>query len=548
MSASHGHATFKATGTTASTTCAKPNDTVEGSLLLAFHNTDVGDAADMGAPTGGSTWQPGIELHTEPSTFKGWWKFAGASEPANYGFTQSDGSDGAITIVRVADADPGAEPIWASVLSTGGGATINTPSVTPAGSDDLEYRCPNGSGNATGTTWFLDASDPATTPLTQVTSGSFANHRVFYRSLTSSGASGVIIARSRNAGNTSNHAQDVRFGVTVAIKSASTLVTGELAVTLPALDFAGAASAVVQAELDAGLPSITVAGAGSVVVAGELDVTLPPIDFGGSGTLTVSGGLDATLPALDFAGTGSIVLSASLGAILPPVEASGTADVVVSGGLGIVLPALTSSLDGTVSISAELGAILPAIQFEALGQVGVSGELDAVLPPITLAGSANVVVSAALSATLPAVEFAGVGQVEVISGVLDVVLPAVSGAFVGNVSVSGTLDATLGPVVASFTGISYVAGYRIGAITGPAVSLAPVPTGPGVLDLALTGPAVRWSASGPAVRYDVGGPGSITDPTITGPSSTTVPTATGPATVRDVDGPAVAREISGIGV
>jgi hypothetical protein len=510
VAAQHETATHLATGTTGSANVSKPTGTVEGDLLLAFHNNDVGDLVDMGTPTGGETWQAGLSNFADPGPMKTWWKFAGASEPSTYGFTQDAGADGAITIVRVSGADPAVDPVWFGPnQNLTNAATINTPASTPIGEDDLEYRCALGTGASGTPTWFLAASTPSTTALTNVNSGDFANHRVFHRQLTSSSATTALTATSRNPANTSNIAQSgSRQGITVVIKSASTTVTGTMDVQLPAL----------QAS-----------GAGTVTVEAGLDATLPALQADMAADVRVSGGMDAALPALTAAFDGSLTVIAELGAVLPALDFSGVGDLGVSG---------------------VFDATLPALQAAGAGVVTVSGGMDAELPALSFAGSGVSTVSAALNATLPALEFAGQGEIaETVRGTLSVVLPALQADMAGSVVVVGEMDATLPALIFTGAGISYVSGYTIGAITGPSSTTEPTATGPAVRpDLVLIGPAVRWDSSGPAVRYGATGPSSTTEPTATGPASNTEPTATGPAIGRDVSGPAVSREISGVGV
>jgi hypothetical protein len=510
VSAEHATATFHATGTTASANVSKPSGTAEGDLLLAFHNCDVGDLADMGTPTGGATWEPGVSQFQDPGMVKTWFKWCGAGEPSTYGFTQSSGADGAITIVRVTGADSSVDPSWFGPNGdSAAGATITTPASTPIGSDDLEYRMAAGTGNSTAHFWFFDASTPTLNPLDQVSSGDFANHRVAHRQLTSSDVTSTIIARSRNAANTSNVGQGgSRQAVTVVVKSASTTVTGTMDVQLPAL---------------------AAAGAGDLTVSGELDATLPALAAAGQGTVTVSGSADIGLPALTVSLDGNLTVIAELSAILPTFQADGL---------------------GSVRVSAALDVEFPAFAAAGAGDLTVSGELDATLPAFQADGSGTATVRAALSAILPAFQASGAGEVtETVRGSLAVVLPALQASGAGSVVVVGSLDADLPALSFAGEGISYVSGYRLGAITGPASSTEPTATGPATTaDRDLTGPAIRWGSSGPAVRFGATGPSSTTEPTATGPASSTEPTATGPATGRDVSGPAVSREISGVGV
>lgn len=225
MPASHGDATYTASGTTGSFNAAKPANVVNGSVLLAFHNQDTGALSDMGTPTGGTTWNLLTSLLSTPGNFKLWWKVAGSSEPANYGFTQNSGSDGAVTIIRVAGANGSFTPtIGTATGNTANGTTISTPGLTPPTADCIEYRFACGTGGGAAS-WSIAASSPSFTALNNIQSGTFSNHRAFYRVLSSASATAAETA-------TSSISQDgSRQAVSVAIRSGTSEVTGAAALS-----------------------------------------------------------------------------------------------------------------------------------------------------------------------------------------------------------------------------------------------------------------------------------------------------------------------------
>ncbi|MEV2277702.1 hypothetical protein AB0I72_19150 [Nocardiopsis sp. NPDC049922] len=127
----------------ASFSVTKPAGAVAGDILVAFQASNLGDSADLGAPTGGATWQQlgstltgGTgQLHT-----KVWWKEASGSEPASYGFTQASGADGCVAIAAVQGGDAAVTPVVGTFSPFSDDTEIPTPGVTPTNADDVELR------------------------------------------------------------------------------------------------------------------------------------------------------------------------------------------------------------------------------------------------------------------------------------------------------------------------------------------------------------------------------------------------------------------------
>lgn len=202
-------AVASATGQGVSITCDKPTGTLEGDLMIAFHVADAGTMAAMGTPTGGATWQLlGTEqwVTGEPGT-KVWWKTAGSSEPATYGFSQGSSADGAVAVAAITTPVID-EPVIESSASNTSGTSVPTPSITPATSDDLEFRWAASKGQSGATlTW----TPPATyTERADRQSNMFTSATLASKTLTSGAVSGVqnfTLSTSTNA----------HMGVTVAI-------------------------------------------------------------------------------------------------------------------------------------------------------------------------------------------------------------------------------------------------------------------------------------------------------------------------------------------
>jgi hypothetical protein len=210
LPASHGnHTAYDFAGSSGSV--PRPAGVVADVVMLAFHQADTGTLAQM-TLTGGATWQLLTSLSTGGLNLKVWWKVAGGSEPASYPVAQDSGSDGVVTIVYGVDVDTTATPIFSAPFGqTGSSGNLNTQGITPAGADDLEYRLYGGGGSGSHT-WTIAASSPTFSQTPNIQSRDFSNHRVAYRPLTSSAATGVVAA-------TSSPGQPNRQTVTVALKS-----------------------------------------------------------------------------------------------------------------------------------------------------------------------------------------------------------------------------------------------------------------------------------------------------------------------------------------
>ncbi|MEV4246953.1 hypothetical protein AB0J63_26515 [Streptosporangium canum] len=127
-------ATLRSVSSTQSTgtgfTCPKPAGAVQGDVLIAFQTNSFGGS--MPTPTGGgATWQLLGSRSDESGEWIGskvWWKIAGASEPAQYGFVNSGVGLAIVAIAAISDTD-GATPKIAS-LKNAQDNSITAPSVT----------------------------------------------------------------------------------------------------------------------------------------------------------------------------------------------------------------------------------------------------------------------------------------------------------------------------------------------------------------------------------------------------------------------------------
>jgi hypothetical protein len=125
----------------AAVSCNAPTGTTGGMMLVAFQAG--GTLAGMATPTGGETWTLLGQQGWSDAATSGtnvWWKIAGGSEPASYGFTSNSSSNtNAIGIALISDTAQTA-PVFASSASGTATASIPTPSITPTAADDLDLR------------------------------------------------------------------------------------------------------------------------------------------------------------------------------------------------------------------------------------------------------------------------------------------------------------------------------------------------------------------------------------------------------------------------
>lgn len=176
----------------------KPTGTVEGDVLLAFQSADGGSdpSSAMTTPTGGSIWRLLDSLATNAGgtyflATKVWWKLAGASEPASYGFAHLAASDGVCAVTNVKNTST-ATPVVAQSSEASPGTTVDTPSTTPTGDNDFELRwvaASDSGGGSSAVTWADPG--PAFDERADLQSTSFTTGCLATRALTSGSGTGV---------------------------------------------------------------------------------------------------------------------------------------------------------------------------------------------------------------------------------------------------------------------------------------------------------------------------------------------------------------------
>ncbi len=137
-------ALYRATTSTQSSstsfTVAKPPGTVKGDILVAFQTGSAFGSAQMTTPTGGAAWQLlGQRSDTEWAGTKVWWKVAGTSEPASYGFQQTATRQSIAAVVCVTDA-PAVAPLIGSTQNTDSDATVSCPALSASTAPGVTIR------------------------------------------------------------------------------------------------------------------------------------------------------------------------------------------------------------------------------------------------------------------------------------------------------------------------------------------------------------------------------------------------------------------------
>lgn len=136
-------------------TTNKPASTVAGDVLVMIIGIDSGALTDLTAPAGWAT-PTGGTVDIAGQRCKVWAKTAGGAEPSTYDFGYNSGAACAGAMLRVTGAD-GSNVKAASASSGSNGATMDSPTITPTGSDDLLICSLITSG---GTAPFLE-TDPS---------------------------------------------------------------------------------------------------------------------------------------------------------------------------------------------------------------------------------------------------------------------------------------------------------------------------------------------------------------------------------------------------
>ena len=338
-------------------TIAKPSGVVDGDVLIAFFSEDT-DTPRITAPAG---WSPmaGTGINADGSIVVGtsavlqcFYKVA-SGEGASWGFTPSTSYTGVSGVVAYSGGDPSTPIDVAAGTSTANDTNHTSASITPSVANTMLVGIWMVDSNAANSwssadmTERIDQSSGATQYVT------LALYDLAYASTAAVSKTATFTATDRAA------------VLLLAIRPASTAITGTLDKSLGAATASSAGQLALTGTLDKSLGALTSSGAGQVALAGTLARTL------GAATLAASGGA----PAL--AGT----LDKGLGAL----TASGAGQLALAGQLAKTLGAATvAAAGGTPALTGQLAATLGALTSSGAGKLAIAGALATTLGAATL--------------------------------------------------------------------------------------------------------------------------------------------------------------------
>lgn len=185
MAATVASATHYSEDAASPLTASLPASTASGDLLVFAIAQGDSVIANLTAPAG---WTATSSANGGSVTGKLWTKVAG-SEPSTYDFPYSSGADVAAVMVRVTGADT--TPTLVQAVGTAGpnAGNMDSPTVTPTGSDDLLIVVMSA---ACGGTTLVETDPSSTTDLGQgQVAGGFQALATAYQQLASGSATGA---------------------------------------------------------------------------------------------------------------------------------------------------------------------------------------------------------------------------------------------------------------------------------------------------------------------------------------------------------------------
>ena len=364
-------------------TIAKPSGVVDGDLLVAFFSEDT-DTPRITAPAG---WSPmaGTGINADGSIVVGtsavlqcFYKVA-SGEGASWGFTPSTSYTGVSGVVAYSGGDTSTPIDVAAGTSTASGTNHTSASITPSVANTMLVGIWMVDSNAANSwssadmTERIDQSSGATQYVT------LALYDLAYASTAAVSKTATFTATDRAA------------VLLLAIRPASTAITGTLDKSLGAATASSAGQLALTGTLDKSLGALTSSGAGQVALAGTLARTL------GATTLSAAGGapalaatLDKSLGALTASGAGQLALAATLDKPLGALTSSGAGQVAIAGTLARTLGAATvAAAGGTPALTGQLAATLGALTSSGAGKLAIAGALATTLGAATLSSTSG---------------------------------------------------------------------------------------------------------------------------------------------------------------
>lgn len=338
-------------------TIAKPSGVVDGDVLIAFFSEDT-DTPRITAPAG---WSPmaGTGINADGSIVVGtsavlqcFYKVA-SGEGASWGFTPSTSYTGVSGVVAYSGGDTSTPIDVAAGTSTASGTNHTSASITPSVANTMLVGI-----------WMVDSN----------AANSWSSADMTERIDQSSGATQYVTLAL----------YDLAYASTAAVsKTATFTATDQAAVLLLAIR---PASTAITGTLDKSLGALTSSGAGQVALTGTLAKSL------GAATLSAAGGapalagaLDESLGALTASGAGQLALAATLDKPLGALTSSGAGQLALAGQLAKTLGAATvAAAGGTPALTGQLAATLGALTSSGVGKLAIAGTLATTLGAATL--------------------------------------------------------------------------------------------------------------------------------------------------------------------
>lgn len=369
-------------------TATKPTGTVSGDLLVFAIVQGGSTLSALTAPTG---WAATSSAGAGSCTGKVWTKAAGGSEPSTYDFPYEAGADVAAMMHRVTGADTTPTLVQASTGNGPSTGSVDSPSVTPNGADDLLMVF---MGVACGGSTLVETDPSGTTDAGQAQEGSFQAIAAAYQQLASGSATGAktwtSITPASKPGVTFTLAIKSAAGGATPIALADAGSEAEAVTVAAAVPLADAGSAAQSIAVTSATP---LADAGSEAEAVTVAAAVPLADTGSEAeALTVA----AAVPLAD---TGSAAQSIAITATAPLAEGGQSSEalsIVVTLSLSdaaSAADAATGTNVGTTISLADGGSAAEALTVVAtLGLSDAGRAADAIVaaaPSTGLVGNAH---------------------------------------------------------------------------------------------------------------------------------------------------------------
>ncbi len=388
-------------------TINKPSGVVDNDLLIAFFSEDSDTpritATGWTAFSGTGIGTNGTVVVGTSAVLQCFYKVA-SSEGASWNFTPSASYTGVVGVIAYSGVDTTTPIDVAAGATPASGTTHTSASITPSVVNTMLvgiWMIDSNAANTWSTADMTERIDQSTGSAAFVT---LSVHDLIY---------GSTSAVTKTATFT---ASDTAAVLLVALKPASSGVTGDAAIT-QAADTASAAGTV---EI-AGAAAITqvadtVSSAGAVDIAGAASITQGGNTASAAGTVAIVGDAAITQAADTLAADGTVAApgvtgDAAITQAADTLSAAGTVDI--AGAASITQGADTTSAAGTVAIAGAAAIMQAADTLSAAGGSGITGDaaITQGADTASVAGTVAIAGAAAITQGADTLTAAGAGEV-----------------------------------------------------------------------------------------------------------------------------------------